>query len=169
MVEKWVITLPKQLGRYTFFHWKIKAYFWTFFGLKDALMTTLTYSALGLVFFNFTFSEATFPFLDPNFFLQTEYRLSKSPSRVWLGKTITLKGEFYQINNKHVKTERNLLANYFCCLEFKADRLVWKSALKSASTLPQLEVRTTALEFLSSYWLLLLSLTFLCKPHSYSL
>ena len=108
-------------------------------------MTTLTYSALGLVFFNFTFSEATFPFLDPNFFLQTEYRLSKSPSRVWLGETITLKGEFSQINNKHVKTAENLFANYAHAAEFKADirtplftqkklRLRWKYLLKGNKT-----------------------------------
>ena len=55
------------------------------------------------------------------FFLQTEYRLSKSPSRVSLGETITLKGEFSQINNKHVKTAENLFANYAHAAEFKAD------------------------------------------------
>ena len=140
-------------GQIYLFSLRNKSWFWIIFGLKTPQLTTSTYSALGLVFFNFIFSGATFPFLDPNFFLQTEYRLSKSPSRVWLGKTITLKGEFYQINNKHVKTERNLLANYFCCLEFKADRLVWKSALKSASTLPHSGVRTASLELLSPYWL----------------
>ena len=44
----WVITLSKQLDpeKYILYHWEIGPYFWTFFGLKNALMATLTYSAM---------------------------------------------------------------------------------------------------------------------------
>ena len=35
------------LTKISFFHWEIRPYFWTFFGYKNALMDTLTYSALG--------------------------------------------------------------------------------------------------------------------------
>ena len=42
----WPCHRSLNFDRITFFHLEIRPYFWTFFGLKNVLIATLTYSAL---------------------------------------------------------------------------------------------------------------------------